>query len=140
MGLRLEGKPFCFYTGEMSTPLLYLSGLGILGGSLSYLAFSAFQFMNAPIITGSSDKKPRTRFMGQMMLAFGGFLLGGQLLQMHQDNVETARQEQRATQQLQQMAAARKESNRQGKAWAVRPEHRPQRGQLIEQEAGAKAR
>ena len=124
----------------MSTPLLYLSGLGILGGSLSYLAFSAFQFMNAPIVTGSSDKKPRARFMGQIMLAFGGFLLGGQLLQMHQNNVEMARQEQRTTLQLQQMAAARKESVAQGKSWAVRPEHRPQRGLLIDHEAGVKAR
>lgn len=137
---RLEGDGFCFYTGRMSTPLLYLSGLGILGGSLSYLAFSAFQFMKEPVVTGTSENKAKTRFMGQAMLAFGGFLLGGQLVQMHQENVKLAHQEQRATQQLQQMAAAKKEVLNQGKSWARRPEHRTPRGRFVERETGVKAR
>ena len=64
----------------------------------------------------------------------------GQLVQMHQENVKLAHQEQRATQQLQQMAAAKKEVLNQGKSWARRPEHRTPRGRFVERETGVKAR
>lgn len=88
------------------------------------------QYLNAPVSMSATESKPRHRFMGQILLAAGGFLIGGQLLQMHQDDVEIARKEQQTIQQLQQIAALKNNTKSNDGPIGVRPAHRPSRGQL----------
>ena len=120
--------------------LWYFFGIAILGVSFTYITLAAVQFMGAGKkenkSSPGSNNAPPGRFIWQVLLAFGGIMIGAELLQYHQDQATLSKKD-----IGREMARANVLSNKPSgasgsKRMNARPTSRPPRGEFSLSEVG----